>query len=1294
MPRHTPRRVLLFSSILLSCALLTGGAQQDAQPRKVLATFQLNELFGVGWPDQPIEFRYDGGRPPLSDARMIGPDGREVAYQWVSSCSDATATKGCIAVRGDLPERAHSRWTLEAGVRPSVQPEHPVKVEQTNTLYEVTNGLAGVRILASGGNPKPWNRAPIQGVLLPDGKWTGVGSGPNLLYSESASNAGAAGAPLRTPMYTVTGYQVSVVDAGPLKTVLRATYTFQRPRYFYGKTVINQAGAGHYTITATLYAGSKSVIIDEDSDMQFSYLLPLYAQLQPDLARYRGHHAEDSICGYEAAVAVTDASNGSPILVKANYSLSNGQKVLITDVKGNAKANGSYYAKTAGYPNGQFGLYEDPNLSKPVAGTGAYTGGGIAKPVYRGVNANPLSDSFLDITYGPDREPSYLCGPNTYRKLLTNYSPAAPNAGWYVMAYKANAGPMAPVVGFFVGRSSQQHYVALGPSQPGLYSSARHWMSGTRDAGIQVDNLLRAPDGRVTDRVHRNWAIWVSRQSDILATNLHQPIQDDFNALAGINLSHIYAYQLSYPDPPGGWKWLYLSQRSGEALAAAIKNGTGVCGSPDCFSKLMWDSESSNAGRALNAMWKAGSTAANQKALDGAAGLATRVSWNLAHGGNHFDRPGYYELGLNSLPQTAVLNAILVDSNSTPAQKATAKAALAFFGCLFWDNDWFPVDNVTGEGGGLSNQVEQYLMYRAQSVAAAPTQPFLATKLDQALRYVKDDFEQNFSSTGAGAGSTHYQSAFFEPLILNFMAFAQRGLISMNDPKWVAYSNWELSTLTPPEPRFGNVRKGYSNGDGNTESDVRTGMLATALYQANPTIAGNLMWAWQQSNSAAMVTEDQQFTTTLATIDATIPRIPPSLGSINVPGYHTAERHGFGTPYETALWFIDGGFYSAGGHRHYDDGQVSIYAHSAPLAIDWNANLYSPHTEGRFAHDSIVFDNELKHAWYADNPSLDDASSLLANATNTEFCAFRNSTASAATFTSPDGTVWTRTVRMMAFDAKYPIVYVHDAFSGAGVTAGKTLTWNMMASGAVATPAGTITPAARFSTGCQGVPGQLPSSGPIKSLAPGLERFTFTGIRWPQHATGGIDWDVFISPGSPSAQFTLGNWGHGCHASREMGEFQKANGAPFSETQHILRVHDTGPFTTIILPYRKTEAPSRAVSRQPCGTQIAQGSATTCFNGSSATYTDGAINVLTVYDDSSQTAFGATLSGGTQEIVIQGSEAKWVISGARSGVRTLALPGDWRITDRGVSRANGVFTYNYAGGLQAAPVTIALTRAQ
>ena len=205
-------------------------------------------------------------------------------------------------------------------------------------------------------------------------------------------------------------------------------------------------------------------------------------------------------------------------------------------------------------------------------------------------------------------------------------------------------------------------------------------------------------------------------------------------------------------------------------------------------------------------------------------------------------------------------------------------------------------------------------------------------------------------------------------------------------------------------------------------------------------------------------------------IDPTIPAVVPGAGgtpplaSINVPGYHSVERFNFGTPNETALWFINGGFYQLGGHRHYDDGQVSIYAHSAPLAIDWNPNLYYPEVPGRVMHDSIVYDSELSPSlWSADQPSLSAVSTLFQNPTNTEFASFANSTTSTGTFTAADGTVWSRTVRTMNFDAGYPVIYVTDQFAGPSAGAGKTLTWNLMATGAVTTPAGSVTPVTRFS---------------------------------------------------------------------------------------------------------------------------------------------------------------------------------------------------------------------------------------
>jgi hypothetical protein len=1254
----------------------------------VLASFPLTELFGTNWTDQPIEFRYDGGRPSENATRMLlEPLGIEVPYQWVSSCSDATAKKGCILVRGSLPAKAAYTWTLQSGKPPSATVANPVKLSIQGSNYELTNGLTGVRIVSSAANPSPYNLAPIQGILLPGGIWTGVGLSPNLLYSESQSAAGTVGAPLHTPMYTVTAYHVTVTDSGPMKTVLEIGYTFRRPRYSENNQIVDTAGTGHYTMIVTMYANSKSILVDEDSDMQFSYYLPVYAQLMPDQVRSRVHDVPSPNCGYEAAVPVTDVVNASPIVVSANYNFFNGQQVLISGIAGNTAANGTYYAKTSGYPHGQVGLYQDAALVKPVTGSGSYIGGGTIKAAHRGALFRPLQrDAYLDLTYTADRPASAGCSATTYRKLVSDYPPADHAAGWYIEMYQSTAPAIAPVVGIYTGRVSTLLNSDWGPSMPGIYTSNRHWISGAQDAGIQVDNLVRAFSNIRAPLVHRNWAIWASTKADLLPVASHQPIADEQNSLVSINLSHLYTYQLIYPDPPGGWQWLYLPPASAQQVISWIRNGVPVCGSVTCYYNLRAQT-ADDVGRTLLRMWQQNNTAAVGTALQAAAAQAKQITDTLAGGDNHwYDLFGYYNVGLYALPYVPLLNAVLMDSNATEAQKTLAKAMLALFGCILWDDDWFPIDQQTGGGTGLTNQYEMYLQFRTLTAAAVPSQPFLAAHIATAVRYSTEDLNQHFNPTGAVEGSTHYQNTYFNPLILNYQALSLRGYLSMTDPKWTAVANWELSIQTPPDPRFGNTRKSYSNGDGATEGDQRTPLLATALKRTNPSLASNLMWAWQQSYDGASLAEDSGISP-MAFIDPTIPAAMPRLGSINIPGYHSVERHGFGTPNETVAWFINGDFYSLQGHRHYDDGQVSIYAHAAPLAIDFNANLYYPEVPGRFMHDSIVYDSELKHPWNADNALLTDVATLMNNATNTEFGAFGNSTTATGAFTGGLGTVWTRTVRMLAFNPSYPIIYVADSFVGPGAAAGKTLTWNMMAGGPVSTPSGWITPVSRFSAGCQNPAGALPSNGTVHTLGSGLQAFGFTGIPWPKHPTGGINWDLFLLSDSNTQQFFIGNWGHGCHPTRETNEYKAANGAPFAETQHILRIHGAGPFTTIILPYRKTEPPARGITQQSCGVQITQSNETTCFDSSAATYTNGTKHILTAYDNTPQSAFGVTVSGGPQEVVIQPDQIAWTLSGVTAGARNLTLPGGW-MPDRPISQTAGTFSFTFPGGQQTAPVTI------
>ena len=1331
----------------------------------VVDSYSLSELFGVAWPDQPIEFRYLGTFPLPSPLRMVGPLGAEVAFQWVSSlsCMDTTAPHGCVVVRSNLPIGANYNWTLLSGVAPSATQTNPVAINPVGNNLEITNGLTGVRIACAtttpactvNGNPSS-NLAPIQGICYVQNScpgansWTGGGA---VLLSQSANFLGNVGEPSDTPLISQLNpsYSVTVVDSGPMKTVVNVTYTFTRPVYKAGNIIINNAnsagspGSGHYTTLVTVYANSKSVLIDEDTDMQFTYSLPVFAQLTPDTARWRGADSVDNtgvsnpICGYESPLTVLTANGASVVVGTAtSHNLSNGQPVTIAGVVGNAAANGTFYAKTIGFSSTAFGLYHNQNLTVPVVGAG--TGSlGTVKPAYRGQVLVPEEDAFQDLTYTGARPAGYSCATNSYRKLLADYPPASHGAGWYVELYKSGAGAAAPVVGFYVGRASKQSYSATGPSLPGIYSTS------PQAAGIQVDTLLRGPDGSTPCGntttgfspceavIHRNWGIFVSKQADLKSPALHQPIADEQNMLTGINLSRLYTYQLVYPDPPGGWQWLYLTAASAATLESWVENGTSVCGTPTCYATLLNNSEGSAPGQALVSMWEGNSSAAVQTALNSAAGLAKQLVSTLVSGDNHFDNAlGYYQLGLKTSPGTALLNAILMNANTTPAQKTLAKAALALFGSIFWDDDWFPIDNNSGESDGLANQIQQYLEYRAQSVFSNSSQPFLSQQLATATTYATNDLANYFDATGAAAGSTHYQSAFFEPLILNYMNPATQGSLSLSDPKWANYANWELSIQTPPEPRFGNVRKGYSNGDGNTEADVRTGMLATALNTitppnpANTGLVGNLMWAWQQSNGQAngqntLLTEDGEFVTTLAVIDPTIPAVAPGtggtppLGSINVPGYHSVERFNFGTPNETVLWFINGGFYSPGGHRHADDGQVSIYALSAPLAIDWNPNLYYPEVGGRIMHNSMVYDSELSPShWSDDQLPLGDVSNWFQTPTNTEFASFANSTTSTGRFTAADGSgnVWLRTVRTMNFNPLYPVIYVNDTFqtsSGSADTSGKTVTWNLMAVDdgmtPVTTPAGPIIPTTRFNVnpGCnETVPSVLPSNGtiePANSFLPvGLNQFKFTGAVWLQHATQGINWDLFmVAPNSSQQKFLIGNWGHGCHSSRETTEYENANRTnSFAEVQHILRVHDNvgGPFSTIIMPYQKGNTPTRTVTQQACGVQVLQGTETTCFNGSMATYAGRRSRMFTVYDTSTQSAYGFTASGGPQEVVVQSDQVVWTISGAGQNLtRTLTLPGTWYPNPAaGVTRSGNTFSYTFTGGQQAAPVTITFSQ--
>lgn len=1176
---------------LLLIALLASAANAQT-----INTWTISEQFGTNWPNQPIEFPTSlTADPGTADKVMLSINGgsaTEVFYQWepVSAngqtvCYGKPATAGgCIIVAfSPLNANETRTWTLQVGTKTATAPSNPASLATVGNNYEITNGLTGVRIVTAAANTTPFNKAPIQGVQLISGAWTGAGASANLLYSESSSSPGNAGLSLTTPMYTATAYSVSTVVSGPLKTVLQVSYAFNRPRYFYGSLTINPAGTGHFTGTYTVWAGLQTVGIDEDTDMQQQYFIPTYAQVAADTERHRGANSGsqqfnsqvgyqgDPRCGYNPPGTITGATNASPAVITLstpNVAV-NGNTVQIQGIN-SVVPDGIYFVKLL--TSTTYALYSVPALTTPFStlGTATYTSGGTLKPSYQGYAITDL-DAQMDLTYSTDRPNHYYCSygfgsSDGYAGMILNYPTGGNKSGGFYSFMYNSAGPgSSDLIGMYQGQVGP---VKMGdisgagstPSQPGIYTSNAHFVTGSIAGGIQVPTFVRASTGFTATLIHRNWGIYVDINANLPSQALGlEPIGNIQNILSGINLSDIANYNLVFPDPVGGFPPLYLLPTAYSTLQGWVKDGTAKCGSTTCYYNLLKNGDSSPFNVALLNLWQTDTTAAVTTALNsmlgGGVNSFTSFSNSLANGDNHFgDIYGFYQLGLNvTSVATPLLNAILLNSHTTTAQKNQAKAILSFGANMFWDSNWWNPN--TGEGKGNGNQNSQFDQYQTQLISSIPSQPYLSQFLPTGIAQVQSSFASNWNPSGAVPGSTHYESTFAEPTAENYLTLTRTGNLDFSSPTWQAYGRWELSSLTPPEPRFGGttgsgglaipMRKLYSNGDGNTEAAgaVRMGIMANALQGVNATLAGQLQFGYSSTNSLSQLTGSSQFLSTTSTIDPTISPITPTLASINIPGYHSSERFNFGTANETALWFINGGLYSTNGHRHADDGQVSAYALGAPLAIDWNANLYNPETPGRFSHNSVAFDSELSPAlWSADTPSLSAVNAALGSPTNTEFINVSASTHSTGTFTLPaDGTVWTRAVRTMNFNPAYPIIYVKDTFSGTSASAGKTLTWNLMAAGSVTSPAGSITPTVRLSAGCQQPAGQLPSNGTVNSLSAGLNAFNFTGVPWVSHPSGGINWDMWQIPTGTTQQFFIGNWGHGCNGTREVAEYQAAN---------------------------------------------------------------------------------------------------------------------------------------------------------
>ena len=403
-------------------------------------------------------------------------------------------------------------------------------------------------------------------------------------------------------------------------------------------------------------------------------------------------------------------------------------------------------------------------------------------------------------------------------------------------------------------------------------------------------------------------------------------------------------------------------------------------------------------------------------------------------------------------------------------------------------------------------------------------------------------------------GSPHYIAASFAPTLNTLMQLKQLGRVDAFaiEPKLAKFADFYLNLLTPPEIRFpGRPRSLIALGDSSTEASPIFGELGTAFRDANPELSRALMWAWSANGSP----HSSFFGTTIMSIDDRLPTRAPALGSTSFPGYYSVLRSGWNTANETAVWVVNGDFYSD--HRANDAGSLVIYALGAPLSVHWGS-IYYPQASGAYYQSTVVPESKLDHGWNEGGPRLNEGNASLWKALGVPSCSFGSRVDSCGSEFVANGTKWRRTIELDHSDVERPIIVVKDDFEGQGATEPKVATLALLADGVVRTPSGIIVPERRTHPPKNETdsPTDHASAGKPFPLSDGVNTLELRG-------QNGVDLDVCVR-GAPDQQGAIGNWA-------DVWTQQTVRG--WEERQDLLRVKSGGPFLEVLIPYRESRRP-------------------------------------------------------------------------------------------------------------------------
>ena len=525
---------------------------------------------------------------------------------------------------------------------------------------------------------------------------------------------------------------------------------------------------------------------------------------------------------------------------------------------------------------------------------------------YRPAHERGQIDALMDLPF--DRH--YLPGPRMssqdglFRRLPA-WDPWITDGGWYWQFYAKDGGPDSPLLGLFGGRASVARDV--GEAGAGLTIHG-----ATRTIGLASSAQHRTDSGHVQRKPRFQWGIFAGTKTELRPPEQVQPIARQMNLHAGFNLTKLAAVPADFPDPPQGYGSPFMSRAAADRLRAAVRaDAAGLHGDGPIGQLGRKDPQS----RELIEFWAKSSPEARAKIIQRAELLAHDLVSALVHDDGIYNYRLHYWLGGLEMSRMLVwIDQVLGSEQLSTADRAKLKAAAALFAAVLWDNDFVPLDNHHGINLGTPNMPVQQAGYRDQYAVFMAADPVMRQRATAAAQRVSQNLRADINEHGSHLACVHYIGASMGPTLTLMQQFQQAGLKDFfrDEPRLTTFAEFLMQCTTPPEPRFGGLRKQIAVGDSANESSELFGQLGTAFAPSNPKLSQRLMGMWRAQGAA----HSSFHGTTALKIDDSLPSEDAHLASASFPGYFTVLRSGWGTSRESAAWLLTGNHYVD--HAHAD----------------------------------------------------------------------------------------------------------------------------------------------------------------------------------------------------------------------------------------------------------------------------------------------------------------------------------------------------------------------------------------